>query len=276
MFSNLFESISLLAHNLKFQDFIDMFLVWVVIYQALLLVSRSGAAQMLTGLGVLAVAYAASITIELHTLNWLLEKFFTHLFVIVVILFQREIRQVLAHIGSNPFFTEVDKGQETHIIEEICKGANLLSQKGIGALLVLEREINTDYHVEEGRVIDSKVTAELLLSIFQINSPLHDGAVLIRQGRLHSAGCFLPLSKNPNLDKNMGTRHRAAIGLTDETDAVVIVVSEELRNISLAQGGNFNSGIEATELRKTLYELFDIKFRGDRSGDRENRGKSES
>lgn len=222
---------------------------------------------MLSGLGVLAIFYILSIWFELFTFNWLLEKFFSNLFVIIVVLFQGEIRRALAHIGSNPFFTDASAALETQMVEEIAKGAITASQKGYGALIVLESEILVDYHVEMGTEMESKVSSEILTSIFHPAAPMHDGAVLIRNGKIHSAGCFLPLSKNPALDKNLGTRHRAAIGLTEETDALVIVVSEENRNISIVRGGHLYPNVELGDIRKSLYEFYGLKYKAFHQGE---------
>ncbi len=238
-----------------------MFLVWVVVYRVLILIRHTGTVQMLSGLGILAIAYLMSIWFELFTFNWILEKFFNNLFLIVVILFQGEIRRALAHIGSNPFFTGASHVQETHIVEEISKGAIQLAQRGFGALVVVEKEINLEYFIEMGTELDSAVSAEILNSIFQPSSPLHDGAVVVRGGRLYAAGCFLPLSKNPALDKNLGTRHRAAIGLTEETDAVVIVVSEENNAVGIVEGGQMTPDVDHATLRKNLYESYGLKYR---------------
>lgn len=244
-----------------------MALVWMVVYRILILIRRTGTIQMLSGLGVLAILYILSIWFELFTFNWLLEKFFSNLFVIVVVLFQAEIRRALAHIGSNPFFTDVTAAYETQMVEEIAKGVIAASQKGYGALIVLESEILVDYHVEMGTEMDSKVSSEILTSIFHPAAPMHDGAVLIRNGKIHSAGCFLPLSKNPALDKNLGTRHRAAIGLTEETDAMVLVVSEESRSISIVRGGHMQTHAELGEVRKALYEFYGLKYKAFHQGE---------
>lgn len=235
-----------------------MVVVWFVIYRVLLLIKRTRAVQMLSGLGIIAIAYIVSIWLELFTLNWLLEKFFANLFIIVVVLFQNEIRRGLAHIGRNPFFTSVSAVEETQVIEELCKASIALAQKKVGALVVIEREIGLEDYIEVGTKIDSGVNAELLNSIFLPTSPIHDGAVIIRGGRISAAGCFLPLTKNPNVDKNLGTRHRAAIGLTEETDAVVILVSEESMQVSLVIGGQITADLDMPTLRKTLYSLFSL------------------
>ena len=180
---------------------------------------------------------------------------------IVVVLFQGEIRRALAHIGSNPFFTGASSVEETYLIEEISKGATGLAQKRLGALIVIEREINLEYFIEVGTEMDAEISSEILFSIFQPNSPLHDGAVIVRNGRLYAAGCFLPLSKNPALDKNLGTRHRAAIGLTEETDALVIVVSEENSWVGVVESGQLNHDLDHAAVRKRLYETFGLKYR---------------
>lgn len=257
-----FDNFKFLLMHLRPQDFLDMVLVWAVVYRVLILIKKTGTIQMLSGLGILAIAYIASITLELFTFNWILEKFFSNLFVIVVILFQGEIRRALAQIGSNPFLSDVSSVQETHVIEEIIKAATALSQKGFGALMVLEKEIMIDYHIEFGTEVDARVSSELLVSIFHPTSPIHDGAILVRNGKVHSAGNFLPLSKNPVLDKNLGTRHRAAIGLTEETDAIVVIVSEENKRVGLVQGGHLSPWLEMGDLRRELYDFFGLKYKG--------------
>ncbi|MBK9294400.1 MAG: TIGR00159 family protein [Oligoflexia bacterium] len=239
-------------------DVVDMVVVWYVIYRVLLLIKRTRAVQMLSGLGIIAIAYIASIWLDLYTLNWLLEKFFSNLFIIIVVLFQHEIRRGLAHIGRNPFFTSVSADEETLVVDEIVKASVQLAQKKLGALIVIEREIGLEDYIEVGTKIDSQVNAELISSIFNATSPLHDGALIIRGGRISAAGCFLPLTKNPNIDKNLGTRHRAAIGLTEETDAVIIVVSEENLNMNLVMGGQITSDLDMPTLRKALYNLFNL------------------
>lgn len=246
--------------QLRLNDLLDLILVWLVVYRVLLLIKKSGAVQILSGLGILAIAYMVSIWLELITFNYILEKFFTNLFLIVVILFQAEIRRALAQIGSNPFLSGVSRVQETHMIEEIAKGVVSCAQRGFGALIVIEREISLDYFIEEGVQLNSEVSSELIQSIFHPSSPLHDGAVVIRGSRIHAAGCFLPLSKNSALDKNFGTRHRAAIGLTEETDAYVFVVSEETRSCGMAHSGILAPDVDHPTIRQTLYKLFGLSI----------------
>jgi diadenylate cyclase len=262
------SNFSLLFHSFRMRDLIDMVVVWFVIYRVLLLIKRTRAVQMLSGLGILAIAYISSIWLDLYTLNWLLEKFFANLFIIIVVLFQHEIRRGLAHIGRNPFFTSITADEETLVLEELVKASVLLAQKKIGALIVIEREIGLEEYVEVGTRIDGTVNAELINSIFVPSSPIHDGALIIRGGRITAAGCFLPLTKNPNIDRNLGTRHRAAIGLTEETDAVVIVVSEENMQVSLVMGGQITPDLDMATLRKALYNLFSLssEYREERHG----------
>lgn len=255
------ENLRTILLQVRWQDIIDLILVWFVIYRVLLLTKKSGAVQILSGMGILSIAYLTSIWAELITFNFLLEKFFANLFLIVVILFQGEIRRALAQIGSNPFFSGISRVEETQVIEEISKGALQLAEKGYGALIVIEREIALEYFTEEGTPLGAFPSVELFQSIFHPSSPLHDGAVIIRNGRIHSAGCFLPLSKNPALDRNWGTRHRAAIGLTEETDAFVLVISEESRSVGIVHGGSLKPVGDLAILRKELYDVFGIRLR---------------
>jgi diadenylate cyclase len=266
LFSGLGENAAFLLSQLRLRDVVDMALVWLVVYRVLLLIRHTGTVQMLSGLGILAIAYLSSIWLELFTFNWLLEKFFNNLFLIVVILFQGEIRRALAQIGANPFITGGSTVQDTHVIEEIAKSALLMAQKKVGALIVIERDINLEYFLETGTEVDATVSSELINSIFLPTSPLHDGAVVVRRGRLWAAGCFLPLSKNPVLDKNLGTRHRAAIGLTEETDALVIVVSEENNVVGVVESGQLIPDVDHQALRRHLYDAFGLKFRGPSGG----------
>lgn len=255
------DNVWFIVSHLRLQDFVDMILVWVVVYRVLVLIKKTGTIQMLSGLGVLAIAYILSIWLELFTFNWILEKFFSNLFIIVVILFNGEIRRALAQIGSHPFFSDVSSVQETYIVEELAKAAFMMAQKGYGALIVIERDILVDYHIEFGTDMDCRVSSEILVSIFHPSSPMHDGAVLIRGGKIHSAGNFLPLSKNPVLDKNLGTRHRAAIGLTEESDAIVVIVSEENKSVAVVQAGHLIVMRDMGDLRKSLYDVYGLKFK---------------
>lgn len=260
-FQTFWENLVFISSHLRLQDVFDILLVWLVIYRVLMIIRRTGTVQILSGLGILAITYIMTIWFELFTMNWLLDKFFSNLFVIIVVLFQAEIRRALAQIGSHPLFSDVSAVMETHMVEEIAKGVITAAEKGYGALLVIEKDIMVDYHIEIGTEMDSRVSAELIQSIFHPQAPMHDGAVLIRSGKIAYAGCFLPLSKNPALDKNLGTRHRAAIGLTEETDALVLVVSEENQSISIVQSGHMRPNVELVDVRKALYDAFGLKYK---------------
>lgn len=262
MFQNALENVRFMITQIDARDLMDLILVWLVIYRALLLTKKSGAVQILSGMGVLAIAYFLSIWLEFVTFNWILELIFSNLFLIVVILFQAEIRRALAQIGSNPLMMG-ESIEARHNIEEMAQAASLLSQKGLGGLIVVEREIVLDYFIESGTEIDAQVSAEVITSIFASESPLHDGALVIRAGRIQSAGNLLPLSQHPALDKNLGTRHRAAIGLAEQTDALVIVISEEKGSMSLVYGGHFETNLDQSTLRQKLYEHLGMKVRAD-------------
>jgi diadenylate cyclase len=252
----------MILSHFRWTDLLDLVLVWLLVYRILLLVRKTGAMQILSGLGFLSIVYVLSIRWEIFTFQWILDRFFSHLFLIVVILFQTEIRRTLAHIGSHPIFSGVSAIEESHIIEEIAKAVVTLAQKGYGALIVLEKEIAIDYHMEAGTKLDCNVNAAIIESIFHPTGPMHDGAVVIRNGRIFSAACVLPLSKNPILDKNLGTRHRAALGLTEETDSLVLVVSEESKSLGVAQAGHLTPNVDSNQVRKFIYEFYDLKYKG--------------
>lgn len=252
------EQLQFVVSQFRWQDLVDILLVWAIVYQVFILIRKTGTVQILSGLGFLALIYLASIWLELFTFNWLLDKFFGNLFLIVVVLFQAEIRRALAHIGTNPFFTEISQIREIEIIEQILLAVTEMLRARQGALIVIEREILLDYHIEPGTLVKANVSSSLLLSIFHPQAPMHDGAVLIRGGKIHSAGNFLPLSKNPFLDKNLGTRHRAAVGLSEETDALVIILSEENQALSVSVGGVIKPVVDASELRRILFEELEV------------------
>lgn len=255
----MFDGFVLFIQQLRLQDIIDLTIVWFLVYRILLLTKRSGAVQILSGLGILATGYLLSIWFEFYTFNWILDKFFSNLFLILVILFQAEIRRTLAQIGSVSFFSTNINRDEKEAVDEVIKSLNELSQKGFGALLVFEKDISLDYYVDKGTLLNAEISSEILNSLFHVTSPLHDGAVLIRGNKIMSAGSFLPLSTNPELNKNFGTRHRAALGLTEQTDALVIVVSEETRRISIAQGGLMQSELGIDQIRRLLYQFLNLK-----------------
>ena len=172
----------------------------------------------------------------------------------MVILFQQDIRRALARVGRG-FFPNVSAQEESQIVEDVIRAAQMLSQRRLGGLIVLERETALGDQIEAGQEIDAQVSKELLLAIFQPTSPLHDGAVIIQDGRMSSVGCILPLTLRGDLPEGVGTRHRAAVGITEETDAVVVVVSEETASISVVMGGEMIHGLDAPRLRVVLRDV---------------------
>lgn len=247
---------TLLPSWLRWQDGVDILFVAFVIYRIFLLIKGTRAVQMLVGLATLAIAYAGSEFLELFTLHWLLNAFLSSMILVIVVLFQNEIRRALARVGMNPFVGYRDSARDPKVVEEVLRAATSLANKKIGALLVLQRETELRDHLEPGVRIDAELTKELLQSIFLPYSPIHDGAVVIKEGRIVWAGCFLPLSARQDLDKDLGTRHRAAVGLSEETDAAVLVVSEQRGAISLAVNGRITRNLDGTNLRKVLFRLF--------------------
>jgi uncharacterized protein (TIGR00159 family) len=237
-------------------DVFDILIVAAVIYWIILLIRGTRSFQILIGLVLLILALLISQLGRLMTLHWILNNFLSSIILIIVVIFQHDIRRALSTVGKNPFFFEPSSPHGAPIVEEIIDAALSMARRRIGALIVLEREAEVDKHVEVGVPIDATVTKELITTVFFPPSPLHDGAVLIQGGKLTAARCFLPLTANPRLVKTLGARHRAALGLTEETDAVVIVVSEEKGVISLAIGGKLTRNLDAAALRRVLYNIF--------------------
>jgi uncharacterized protein (TIGR00159 family) len=239
-------------------DCLDVLLVATIIYFALLLVKGTRAMQMGAGVVFMFVVYQAAKHLGLITLYTLLDSLLTSLVLIVVVIFQQDIRRALQRVGRSPFFASGGVAMEHQVIDDAVRAASSLAQKRIGALVVFEREALLDEFIEAGTTLDAAVTKELLYSIFipSHENPMHDGAVIIREGRIWQAGAFLPLTVSTKLDRNLGTRHRAAIGISEETDAVVIVVSEERGEVSLCFNGNVVRNLDSALLRKVLLGLF--------------------
>ena len=239
---------------LRWQDIIDILIVSIIIYRIILLIRGTRAVQMLLGIVVITIIYFISRELDLLTLNFLLRTFLSSILLIVIIVFQRDIRRVLTQVGKTPFQRQHELVTED--LNEIVKATSHMARRRIGAIIAIERETGLRDYIESGHSIDAKVSRELLISIFLPASPIHDGSVVIFKGRIHSAGCLLPLSKNPYIAKRYGTRHRAAIGLSEETDAVLIVVSEETQEISLALNGSITVLNNEEALAKELNNIF--------------------
>lgn len=240
-------------------EILDMALVSFLFYRVFLLVRGTRAAQMFFGLAVLMVTSIAAELLGLDALNWIISNLKTVWVIAFVILFQPELRRALAALGQNRLFRNFVRSDESGPIGEIVLAANRLVEQGLGALIVMEREAELRAVEETGTRIESFVTSELLETIFTPPTPLHDGAVLIRGNQLIAAGCILPLTANPRLAANLGTRHRAALGITEETDVVVVVVSEETRTISIAMDGQLKMNVDPAALRSELARLFLIQ-----------------
>jgi uncharacterized protein (TIGR00159 family) len=255
------------------RDSIDIFLVTIGIYWLLLLIRGTRAIQILVGLIVLIGLSLASEVFQLPTVRLILQNFLGSAVLIIIVLFQNDIRRALAQVGRG-FFPAVSAQQESQMLEEIVRAAQSLVQKRVGALIVLERESALTDQIEAGRVIDSVMSADLLVALFLPVSPLHDGAVVVRDGRVASAGCILPLAQRDNLPDGIGTRHRAAVGITEETDAVVVVVSEETAGISVVMAGEMVRELDAPRLRVMLHEILTgetQKLGSEPDGDSESR-----
>ena len=236
--------------------FADLAVVAFLIYAVLKLIRRTGAVQMVFGAGVLVALYYVSEQAPLPTLNWLVSDMLGYIVFAAIVLFQSDIKRGLSNIGRAPFFRYLARPTTTdETIEEIVVAATMLAGRSIGAIIAIERTAGLRTYIESGIPIDSTVTYDLLVSIFQPESPLHDGAVIIQENRLAAAACFLPLTVSPRIGTRYGARHRAAIGLAEESDAVALIVSEETGAISLAIDGEVEGPITPDELRLRLEAL---------------------
>jgi diadenylate cyclase len=237
-------------------DLLDIAIVSVLIYQLLLLIRGTRAAQMAMSGGFLIGLFFLSRWLQLETVNWIIRSLATYVVIAIVVLFQSDIRRGLAHLGRAPFLRYFDRSRRAdETLEEIVVTASNLSAKRTGALIVIERQIGLRNYIEGGIPLDAVITYDLMASIFHTSSPLHDGAVIVQGERIAAAACFLPLSVSPQLSRELGTRHRAALGLTEENDALAIVVSEETGSIAIVIGGKLTRGVSPEELRAELRSL---------------------
>ncbi len=244
-------------HQLRWQDAVDIGIITFLVYRLLQIVRGSRAMQMIIGLAVILVAYVLSRALGLFTLNWILDNFLGSIILVIIVIFQNDIRRALTQVGSAPLFTGTDRMVQRHeeIIEEIVQAAISLAEKRIGGLIVIQREVGLNEYMEIGTRLDARVTRELVESVFSPYSPIHDGALVIQNGRVSAVRCLLPLSTNPNLRKTWGTRHRAALGVTEETDCVAIIISEQEGTVALVVGANVTENIDGDRLRLALQDL---------------------
>lgn len=240
----------------RWQDIVDITIVTFVIYRLLLLIKGTRAFQMLMGLVILFAAFVVSRWAGLYTVEWLIQSLWSYIVLTLIILFQPEIRKALAQMGQNPLTQRLAAVEESRNIEEIIRASVSLANKKIGAIIVIERKSELKDLIEMGVQLDAKITRELITSIFLPYSPIHDGAIVIKGDRIVAAGCFLPLTLATNISKSLGTRHRAAIGVTEEADAVTIVVSEETGAVSVCIGGDIIRELDTNSLRRILTDIF--------------------
>ncbi len=236
-------------------DIIDILLVSYVIYKLLMLVRGTRAIQLLKGIMVIVIAWLFSTYFELSTLQWLMSQAFTYGVLAIIIIFQPELRRALEQLGRGRLFnrsTHHDEETISNIVNEVVKSASYLSKRRIGALIVIERSTGLTDYIETGTTLNAVISSELLNNIFVPNTPLHDGAVILRKDQIMAAGCYLPLSENPFISKELGTRHRAAIGMTEISDAIAVVISEETGHISTSINGTIERGLTEERLTSKL------------------------
>jgi len=241
-------------------DLLDIAIVSVLIYEFLKLIRGTRAVQMAVGSLLIVGLFYFSQLAPLQTVNWLIRNMLVYVAFAAIVIFQSDIRRALAHFGQAPFFRYFNKQEAAdETIEELVVASTMLSAQRIGAIVAVEREIGLRNYIESGIPLDATLTYDLLVTIFQRQSPLHDGAVIVQENRVAAAACFLPLTVNPRLSRDLGTRHRAAIGLTEESDALAIIVSEESGQISLALDGAIERNLTADELRERLRSLIVLR-----------------
>lgn len=245
-----FSLLELLANT------VDILLVWFVLYKLIMVIKGTKAVQLLKGILVVAIVTWLSDVLNLRTLNWMMEQVLLYWGIIVlVIIFQPELRRALEQLGRGRFFSRSAVSEEEErekMVEAIVKASGYMAKRRIGALISIERETGMNDYVETGVPLNAKVTSELLINIFIPNTPLHDGAVIIQKNRIAAAACYLPLSESPFISKELGTRHRAALGISEVTDSLTVVISEETGSISLTKNGELHRDLDLEEFKEML------------------------
>ena len=241
-------------------DLLDILIVSILVYELLKLIRGTRAVQMAVGIAAIVALFYLSTGLQLETVNWLIRNIVGYVVFAAIVLLQADIRRALVHFGRGRLFRRFDrKAADEETIEELVVATTTLSAKTIGAIIVIERSIGLRNYIESGIPLDAKLTYDLLVSVFQPSSPLHDGAVIVQGDRVAAAACFLPLTINPKLSRELGSRHRAAIGVTEENDAVAIVVSEETGKISIVEDGELEHDIDAERLRARLRSVVTLR-----------------
>ncbi len=244
-----------LTEILNWQVAVDIIVVTVVIYNIIMLIRGTRALQMMLGVGLILVVYGVAEAASLHTLHWMLNTFLQSAIILIVILFAEDIRRGLARFGRNPF-AQMSHVPASEFSDELVRSIQALVNRRIGAIIVLEKDTGLNEYIDEGTTLESAVSRELIISIFLPSSPIHDGAIIIRNGRIIAAGCFFPLATDVDLDKDLGTRHRAAVGISQLSDAFVIVVSEERQEVSLVYQGRLERNLTPDDLYDRIGKLF--------------------
>ena len=254
-----FEELTNISPVATFINIVDVLLVWFVVYQLIKVVKGTKAVQLLKGIFVIIIAQILTKTFGLETLGWMIEQVFLYGFLAVIIIFQPEVRRALEQLGRGRLFarTMVDEETErTRIVDALSKSVNYMAKRRIGALISIEKETGLSEYIETGTSLNADLTSELLINIFIPNAPLHDGAVILQRARVAAAGCYLPLSESPFISKELGTRHRAGLGLSEVSDAVTIIVSEETGAISLTSEGDLHRDLTIEEFEERLRNLW--------------------
>lgn len=249
--------------NIRMRDIIDIFIVALAFYKLFMLIKETRAEQLTKGIFALFLFTKISGWLEFYTVNWILEKAMTVGVLAILIVFQPELRRALEYIGRSRFFTksfiEIKGESLSEVVDEIVEAVASLSRQKIGALIVMERKTGLGEIIDTGTQIGGKVSSDLLINIFIPNTPLHDGAVIIKEDIIKAAGCFLPLTDNTSLSKDLGTRHRAALGISEKSDSLSIVVSEETGAISIAESGSLARYLDTKTLRQILMDMYKPK-----------------
>ena len=250
------ENVFDLLETIHFQDVLDIALLTAIIYWLLLLIKGTRTIPILVGLTVLLATYVLATFLDLEAIGWMMENLFSSTVVILVVLFQTDIRNALARVGISTMLRESHVSAQMDLIDEVVGSVFYMAEKRIGGTIVLENDSGLRNYIERGKPIMGEMTVDLLVSIFHTSSPLHDGAVIIdKEGKLAAARCILPLSMNPVTSSMIGTRHRSGLGLSEETDAVVVIVSEERGNVSLAHQGKLMRDLDSNQLRRKISQI---------------------
>ncbi|MBD8069804.1 diadenylate cyclase CdaA [Bacillus sp. PS06] len=243
-------------------NIIDILLVWYVIYKLIIVIRGTKAVQLINGIIVIVLVRMLSALLELHTLQWLMDQALTWGFLAIIIIFQPELRRALEQLGRGKIFSRSgsdEDEQQSKLIEAILKSTDYMAKRRIGALISIERETGMTDYIETGIQLNANVSSELLINIFIPNTPLHDGAVIIQKDQVAAAACYLPLSESPFISKELGTRHRAALGVSEVTDSLTIIVSEETGNVSLTKNGELHRDLKQDHLRELLEKEMNVK-----------------